>query len=117
MNLRDRSVAASAELILHFHRFHDHERLARADEVSWFDVDPDDLARHRRDDALGANGGPAPCIFSAPAAVQLYRDRRGADADRHMPDCRFVRNGDFVAGAWPAPVRDVAFWQHLASDQ
>ena len=54
MDLGDRPVAAGAQLVLHLHRFDDDDRLARADRVAGVDEHPDDLARHRRHDALRA---------------------------------------------------------------
>ena len=68
VDLGDRAVAAGAQLVLHLHRFDHDERLARADRVAGLDQHADDLARHRRHEALRARPGARrrrPCGPSA----------------------------------------------------
>src|ERR1700719_3870988 len=65
MNGGDAAVAAGTQLVLHLHRFDDHERLARSNDFSWADQDADHLAGHGRQNPLRSpvTAGVSPGIF------------------------------------------------------
>src|SRR3989454_5491025 len=85
VNFGHRTVSKGAELVLHLHRFDDHERLTGADGFSRFDEHADNLACHGRDNPLGPRSGLCPLAShsTAPTPVQRHEHPCGPSLERN----------------------------------
>src|SRR5207247_1620317 len=81
--LRDAAAPRGMDLVLHLHRLHDAQHLARLDLVAFGNLDREDRALHRADDGVspGARGPPRTGTLAAPACELHEAWLRAQDAN------------------------------------
>ena len=98
---RRRAVAAGPQLVLHLHRFDDHERLAGVNGAAGGDGNAHDFTRHRRHDPVRPRFGLAAVVLAAaPAGVE--RDGNGIVPTRTLSRPDATRAPHDLVGRPPA---------------